>query len=148
MSPQQFFKKDLAFGKIYEQKAIKKLINIGYKLIKTNDTYKYDFKAETEEGIINNYEVKTTKKECPTIFIEFDNCKGKPTGISTTKANFYIFVEVSKNDANYENYYIISVDKLNKIIINHPLRISKNYFNNATGYIINKYIIFGSSTQF
>ena len=49
MSPQQFFKKDLAYGKIYEQKAIEKLINIGYKLIKTNDTYKYDFKAETKK---------------------------------------------------------------------------------------------------
>lgn len=140
------FINDLRYGIIYENKAREKIVDkFHYKIIKISDGYepRYDFKALNES--INKkikYEVKTTKQQYNTIFIEFKNSTNKPSGIRLTTANYYIFVDVSDD----EQYYLIKTSILKEIIEKHTIKIALNYCKNAWGYIIDKNIIIGSST--
>ena len=78
--------------------------------------YKYDFM--TSDNI--KYEVKTDIMSLKTdnIFIEFMGY-GKPSGIATTEANFYII-----NDT--VNYYMISVIKLKQLVKNTRILNTKD----------------------
>lgn len=139
------FINDLRYGLLYESKARDKIIEkYNYKIIKISESYepRYDFKAI--DPITNKkikYEVKTTKQQYNTIFIEFKNSSNKPSGISLTTANYYIFVDILDD----EQYYVIKTSILKEIIEKHTIKIAPNYCNNAWGYIIDKNIIIGSS---
>ena len=86
--------------------------------------YKYDFM--TSDNI--KYEVKTDVMSLKTsnIFIEFMGY-GKPSGIATTEANFYII-----NDTI--NYYLISVIKLKQLVKNTRILNTKDGL--TSGFII------------
>ena len=88
---------------------IKKYKNVG--ITKFCDNNKYDFK--TSDGI--KYEVKCEPSSIKTgnYFVEFF-AYGKPSGISTTKAHFYIFSDTT-------NYYMISVDELKALVKEHGI---------------------------
>jgi len=75
-------------------------------IIRRCDNYKYDFK--TSKGI--KYEVKCDEASLKygNYFIEFMGY-GKPTGITTTKAHYYILCDTI-------NYYEIHVDKLKELV--------------------------------
>lgn len=84
-----------------------------------SDNIKYEVKADHASIIYNNY------------FIECCNDKGI-SGISTTKADNYIITDGA------ENYYIIDVKELKKIIrtIKPPIKkVSKDMLN-TRGFII------------
>ena len=100
---------------------------------KINDDYKYDF--ETIDNI--KYEVKTDMlvNKTNNFFIEFIG-RGKPSGIDTTEAAYYIL-----NDSVI--YYLIDVQLLKKLVV--TCRWVKNKDNSATGYLINKNIIIENS---
>jgi hypothetical protein len=138
---------DLKYGLKYEALAMNKIIDkYKYKIVKISDGYqpKYDFKLANMDNKMIRYEVKTTQMAYSTIFIEFKNKDGKPTGISLSTAHYYIFVDVSKND---EQYYVIETSLLKQIIELHTIRMSLNKYKNSVGYIIDKNIIIGSSVQ-
>jgi len=86
--------------------------------------YKYDFM--TSDNI--KYEVKTDVMSLKTgnIFIEFLGY-GKPSGIATTEANFYII-----NDT--VNYYLIETIKLKELVKNTRILNTKDGL--TSGFII------------
>ena len=83
-----FFYQNLERFKPYEIEAAKRIINLNNtEIIKWCNNYKYDF--ITSEDL--KYEAKTEPMSLQTnnFFIEFLGY-GKPTGISSTKSDFYI----------------------------------------------------------
>lgn len=120
MSTQQFLK-DLKFGQKYEQLLTTIIENQGFEFCDNKD---YDVKI-----IVNGeevfYEVKADKLTHKTnnICIEFD-CRNKPSGITTTKSNYYAYFVVKPN--NEYDVYIIPVKSILK-------RIKKKEYK----YIIN-----------
>lgn len=138
------FHNDLELGLKYESRARDRIVDkYSYRIIKVSagNEPRYDFKAlneKTNEKI--RYEVKTTKQQYNTIFVEYQY-KNKPSGINSTTANYYIFVDVSDD----EQYYLIKTSLLKQIIEKHTMKIAPNYCKNAWGYIIDKDIIIGSS---
>jgi hypothetical protein len=72
---------------------------------------KYDFKDSNNV----KYEVKTEPSSIKTgnYFIEFF-AYGKPSGISVSKAHFYIFSDMM-------SYYLISIDELKAIVKEHGI---------------------------
>ena len=101
------------------------------------NNYKYDF--ITSDNI--TYEVKTEPKSLKTnnFFIEFSGY-GKPSGISTSESNFYIFCDTI-------NYYLIDIHKLKQIIENFTLRIVSTGDGLTFGYLISKHIIITNSIK-
>jgi hypothetical protein len=92
MSDYSDFKKCLKIGQIFEKKAQLKLVEYyknKYFVVNENDNYEYDFMLSNGKY----YEVKycSLSNGSNTIFLETVAFK-KPSGINTTKANFYIFV--------------------------------------------------------
>ena len=85
----------------------------------TNDNIKYEVKTEPASLKTNNF------------FIEFKGY-GKPSGISTTEANYYIISDTI-------NYYLISVYKLKLLVENSRIISTKDKF--TFGYLIKKQII-------
>jgi hypothetical protein len=145
------FKDDVKYGLKYELRThqhIKDKYNYEIIKISQGNSPKYDFKALDR---INDkkikYEVKTTRKEYTTVFIEYENSFGKPSGINKTEAHKYIFVDVSYDEDNNENYYMIDIILLKAIIIKHTIKHTINKFKGDKGYIINKDIIIASSVQ-
>lgn len=136
-----YFLLKLGEAKQYENEAAKRLCNLYNKtLVKICNNYKYDFK--TDDG--RKYEVKADCLALRTnnYFIEFQGY-GKPTGISTTAAHFYIIT-------NTQNYYLISTTKLKKLIRGQRykyIRTTKDKFNGRLthGYIFDCNIIHNHS---
>ena len=107
---------------------IKKYKNV--EIVKFCDNNKYDFKDST--GV--KYEVKTEPSSLKTCnyFVEFF-AYGKPSGISTTKAHYYIFSDMT-------NYYMISIDDLKAIVKEHGI-IKKTRDGLTSGHLIRTSII-------
>jgi hypothetical protein len=105
------FWKDLKFGQKYEKLLCTMIQNEGFAFCNTKD---YDVKM-IENGHDIFYEVKTDRFTHSTnnLCIEFE-FNGKPSGISTTKANYYAYFVVKPND-DYD-VYIIPVKSINKRI--------------------------------
>ena len=88
---------------------IKKYKNV--EIVKFCENNKYDFKDS--DGI--KYEVKCEPSSLKTCnyFVEFW-AYGKPSGISVSKAHFYIFSDMM-------SYYLISIDELKAIVKEHGI---------------------------
>ena len=130
----------LDIGNYYEKQAQKQIIkyfnNIYYVLNSCNNN-EYDFELSNDM----KYEVKADIMAVKTnnIYMEFISFN-KPSGIYTTKAEFYIIIlpfEISI-------YILIEVKKLKELVLNKKYKfiIHPNYKNNYTsGYIFDKYVI-------
>ena len=70
-------------------------------------------------------------------FIEFYGY-GKETGITTTKANFYIISDTI-------NYYLINTNVLKKIIGDNKFPMQKTRDKTTIGYLVSKNIIIENS---
>jgi hypothetical protein len=126
------FRKCLKIGKIFEKKAQTKLIEHyknKYTVVHENDTYEYDFMLSNDKY----YEVKycSLNNGYNTIFLETVAFK-KPSGINTTKANYYIFVINCQDGLLYVK---IKVKNLIKII---KKSLFSRYFRDdkKEGYVI------------
>ena len=128
----EFFYKNLEKYKPYEKEAARR-IEIKYNIVvkKWCDNYKYDFKCT------NNlkYELKCepTSLRTNNFFIEYF-AYGKPSGITTTQSNYYIFCDTI-------NYYLIETIKLKMLIEEHTFKIIQTNDKKTYGYLINKNII-------
>ena len=104
------FNADLSNAKETEKKAVEKIAKLlDIKSVSFNDDYKYDIKVETEHGF-RTYEVKEDLMSAVTknSAVEFE-CRGKPSGISTTEADFWIY--------KFEDgFYQIRTAKLKELI--------------------------------
>ena len=122
--------------KPYEIEAAKRIIKLNsVEVKKWCNNYKYDFK--TSDNL--KYEVKTEPMSLKTnnFFIEFYGY-GKKTGITTTKANFYIISDTI-------NYYLINVNVLKEIIDNNKFPMQKTKDKTTIGYLVSKNIIIENS---
>jgi len=139
------FKPLLNLGQAGEQLALKHLIKY-YNLdddnikLKFNDTNKYDIKLN---GV--KYEVKIDEKAIKTnnLFIEFKS-NNKPSGITTTKAQYYNFILPYPIPI----YLLIETFKLKKLIeeLKYKFIYQPNNINNYTsGYIFDINVIIKNS---
>ena len=131
-----FFFENLEKFKPYEIEAAKRIIKLNnVEVKKWCNNYKYDFK--TSDNL--KYEVKTEPMSLKTnnFFIEFYGY-GKKTGITTTKANFYIISDTI-------NYYLINVNVLKEIIDNNKFPMQKTRDKTTIGYLVSKNIIIENS---
>jgi hypothetical protein len=141
------FKKDLRLvGILYETIASKQILNFyhdKYKLVATNDDNRFDFLLSNNKS----YEVKALIKvyKYNSIFLE-DSAYKKPSGISVSKANFYIFVLI--NNCLVQKTIVISTVKLKRLI--HEKKYEKYYVDPLkSGYLFNlHYLISESLTIF
>ena len=132
------FKKDLEFGKKYELKLIEILKPTKYK-IKEGCFKPYDIKIYEGNHKIY-YEVKTDRYTNKTnnVCIEHE-CSNKPSGINTTRADFYAYFVVKPDG---QDLYIIPTIYIKEIIE------KKLYHKNISGgdglrskfYLFNKNI--------
>jgi len=132
----KFFQQQLKKYQPYEIEASARIIKLNnVNVINFNNDNKYDF--ITTDNL--KYEVKTDEASRRTnnYFIEFSGY-GKPSGITTTESNYYIFSDTIE-------YYLISTDKLKELIKTNTFKICKVKLNETYGYIINKYIIISNS---
>jgi hypothetical protein len=104
------FKKDLKLGLIYETIALKLSNNKSYEVKALLKVYKYN-----------------------SIFVE-DSAYKKPSGISVSQANFYIFVLI--NNAVVKQTIVISTVKLKRLI--NEKKYEKYYVDPLkSGYLFN-----------
>ena len=139
MATYKAFLKNVNKYHIYEIIASEKICLLNNtQLIKFNNDYRYDFK--TSDKI--KYEVKTDELSLKTnnLFIEFESYK-KPSGISSTKAHYYIFSDTI-------DYYLIETQKLKTILSNiENKKIVSTKDKQTFGYLIHKEVIFTQCTK-
>ena len=126
----QQFIKNLKKFQPYEVEAAQRIEKLNkVKVINFNDDNKYDFL--TSDNL--KYEVKTEPASIKTnnFFIEFLGYN-KPSGITTTEANYYIISDTI-------NYYLISVDKLKILVENARIITTKDKL--TYGYLIKTKLI-------
>jgi hypothetical protein len=106
------FFKCLELSKKYEIETLKYL---NYDSFIFNNDNKYDIEI-IKDNIKIKYEVKSEKKAFKTgnICIEYF-CRGRPSGISTTKADYY-FLYVIENDIKYR-CFCVPVMKIKDLIM-------------------------------
>jgi hypothetical protein len=130
------FQTDLQNNIQYENKAAERVKSIfPYVSIQTNDDYKYDFIIQPENL---SFEVKTDHLALRTnnFFIEFF-CRGRPSGISKSEADYYIFHDLKL-------FYMIPTTKLKELIINCPIRETSDGL--TCGYLLNRFTLIQNST--
>lgn len=111
------FKKDLCFGNKYEIKLLEYIDYDRYKQALGNFKY-YDIKIYKNNEIFR-YEVKADRMAYKTnnLCIEFYHT-GKPSGISTTKADFWAIFVINPLNSNEETLYIIPTQIIKDMIEN------------------------------
>ena len=102
------------------------------------------FNHNDEYDLLTNkfkYEIKTDSNyyKYKSVFLEFES-NNKPSGIKTSKSNYYIFVCPNNKDFEIVKIFQIETNKLKEIIINNKflekIAPCKDYYNNT--YSINK----------
>jgi hypothetical protein len=113
------FRKDLGHGKKSEEVFASLLQDLLYTNISFNDDNKYDIKATRPDGSKQiTFEVKTDfgkykGKFTGNVALEYE-CRGKPSGITTTEADFYVY---RIHEPNGEiNFYFAKVEDVKKMI--------------------------------
>ena len=128
----ELFYKNLEKYKVYEVEASKRIqLKNNVDINNYCNNNKYDFKTSDNK----TYEVKTEPMSLTTnnIFLEFF-AYGKPSGISTTESNFYIFCDT-------KNYFMIDTLKVKELIKNNTFKIITTKDKLTFGYLIKKEII-------
>ena len=140
MAIYETFLKNVDKYHIYEIIASQKICILNdTKLLKFNNDYRYEFKTCDKL----RYEVKTDVMSLKTnnLFIEFEGYK-KPSGISISKANYYIFCDTI-------DYYLIQTQKLKEIlnnVLNKKIVSTKNKL--TYGYLVREEVIFVHCKKF
>lgn len=132
------WKQDLSQGQTGER-VIAKHFEDNYSLteILFNDDYKFDISGKRGDEIIT-FEVKTDRyefmKEIKTynMFIEI-SCNGKPSGISNSKADHFVYYY-----PDFEEAFIIPMAKLRVLIMMEELKLTEQ---SGDGGKVNGYLI-------
>ena len=113
------FEPDLAFGKQYEKLL---LDYIEYDTVEFSPACCKGWDVElTCDGYSVKYEVKSDRMACRTgnVAIEI-SCSGRPSGISSTEANYYAYFIVYPTMS--PTLYLIPTDALKELIIDNKYR--------------------------
>lgn len=110
------FVKDLANAKDTEKYVAKRLCELhGYQIIEKENTNKYDYAFLTKSGKKITVEIKEdlSCNKYHNVAVEFE-CRGKPSGIAVTKADYYLYV--IHTPEGVIRYVWHPVEKLKKMI--------------------------------
>lgn len=115
------FQTDLSKGEQGESLVISYLVGKGAKLVSRNSTKDWDF-IVNKDGVPISYEVKTdfycTKnRDTGNFFIEITS-RGKPSGITTSKADWMVFFM-----ANLGKCYFIKRDALLRLLLMNEVKV-------------------------
>jgi len=133
------FRKDLDFGKYYEDQFIKEYTEEFDEAIPAPNKSFPDWDWNVRRGNTwTKYEVKSDKRACDTgnIFVEYRHTN-KPSGISISKSDLYVFFIINKNQ-------LIDVFEVETKILKemcdsgkYQTRVCYNDgFNKSEGYVI------------
>lgn len=114
--PHYNYQKDKRVANITESEIARNFESFyGHRVIRYEDTNRYDLEIETKRGKVFTVEVKEdfTCEETGNIGLEF-SCRGKPSGISTSVSSHYVY-KVHCPDGKVR-FYIIKTDDLKKMI--------------------------------
>lgn len=115
-TPNYDFNKDLPIAKKTEAQVAQFLVdNAGMTFLEENDTNAWDLKMQTREGKEITIEVKEdfTCQRTGNVGVEYE-CRGKPSGISVSKANIYLYKVHEPNGRI--GLYVIATKNLKKMI--------------------------------
>ena len=136
-SSYQNFLKQLEIGQHYEKIAIEKIQQLydGITSIDACNDNRFDFVIQPQNL---SFEVKYDKLAIKTghFFIEFYGY-GKPTGLTTTQAIFYILT-----DGKY--FFQISVEKLRQLVLG--CMVEKTQDNSTSGFLLNRFVLVKNSS--
>lgn len=113
--PNYNFKKDLPIAEKTERQIGQALENVGWKVLEYNNDNRYDLKVKSPKGNIKTIEIKEdfTCEKTGNVGVEFE-CRGKPSGISTSQADWYIYKVHQPNKET--KYYKITTPMLKWLI--------------------------------
>jgi hypothetical protein len=109
------FRKDLPVAKRTEKQVSDYLVSRGYGLIDECNNSDYDIRMQRPSGEILTIEVKEDFmcKKTSNVAVEY-YCRGKPSGISVSKADIYIYKVHEPN--GQKNMYAIKTSNLKKMV--------------------------------
>ena len=118
------FKQDVNIGEDGEEVIKQLLLSKGFNFIKENRDYKYDLLMSFGDRDIS-FEIKTDvyvdkNNDTGNLVVEYE-CRNKPSGISVTEADYYVYYMPKLNEV-----WNIHMDNLKHLIEN-------NNFYSATG---------------
>jgi len=127
--PNYDFKKDFPISQETELEVAELLITKGAEVISFNNDNKYDIliKYKGKEAKVEVKEDFTCKKT-GNIGVEF-SCRGKPSGISVSEADFYIYK--AHEPTNEIHFYMMKTKNLKKLIKN---KLYKRIVNGGDRY--------------
>jgi hypothetical protein len=112
-----------------------------YEIVEFGNDHKYDFKLESKlKETYIYFEVKTDRYEyfkdihTGNLFIEV-SCSGKPSGVSTTQADYFVYYFPDKELA-----YLIKVNDLKTLLLteDHIRSTQSGDGGRVSGYLINR----------
>tara|TARA_R110002020_G_scaffold144946_1_gene318148 strand:+ start:4218 stop:4706 length:489 start_codon:yes stop_codon:yes gene_type:complete len=135
MSSKNKFEKDLEQGNNGEKIIMMYLFCQGMKFVSFNDDYRYDIKMHSEkrnEEVL--FEIKTDvyAKDTGNIAIEI-RYKGKPSGISHTEADWFIYWY---RDIPFNNVWMIKVKDLKSLIKKSNFKIVNGGDDNQSQLVL------------
>jgi hypothetical protein len=113
------FQKDLEFGRYYEIEFLKNIEYDRFEQAPPNEKFSdWDLKVYHDHNKIITYEIKADKQALETnnLCIEYQNYKGGKSGISSSRADFWIFMCIDPISGYH--IYKISRKELIKMINN------------------------------
>ena len=120
--PNYDWNKDLPIAEETEKEIAQKLSDFyGWKILEFGKTNAYDLKIRSMLGKIFTVEIKEdfTCYTTGNVGVEYE-CRGKPSGISVSKANFYIYKVHTPLERTID-YRWINTDKLKDIIADETI---------------------------
>ena len=138
------FQKDLATGQEYEKRS---LLYLDYDTYKFIEGYFKEYDLEiTKDGLKTTIEIKSDKQASLTgnLAIEYE-CNKKPSGISTTTADFWIYFIVYDRiidgvNHSREECYKIPTDELRKLV-KKCHKVSGGDGNRSRMYLLKKSVV-------
>jgi len=119
------FERDLAESEIATRKLIKALKANGIELVYLSDSKEYDFVVK-KKGKVRKVEFKNDIKAETTGRVAIEKwSRGKPSGICTTEADYYIY-QIGKA------YYVMQTMKLAQFLLANSIETARGGDNNTS----------------
>lgn len=134
------FNKDISEGERGEQIVVKQLEKLNFEFITDNKNYKFDAIMLYKDKLIS-FEIKTDllitkERETGNMFIEYE-CRGKDSGILTSRANMFVMYFPHK-----KKMWMISMRKLRELIAKNEFReisMAGDKGSNTKGFLLPRF---------
>jgi hypothetical protein len=115
--PHYSFRKDHKIARKTERQIADYLVAKGYEFIDECNNADYDIRMRTPSGDVITIEIKEdfSCQRTGNVGLEY-HCRGKPSGISVSKADFYLYKVHEPNGE--KNMYIIKTSELKEMVEN------------------------------